>query len=359
MQAQSSLGDLILHREGVPDTLHGATCPDVYFTSGYGASAATIDVGTWHCAALDDRVLLPYIEREVNEHCSDAASPYGYCGLHVAEDLSERELASFWQELREFWKATGLITAFLRFSPMDLRSVRMASRLDGLHLTRRGDTALVPVDQGPDAAWKAMEGRSRTAIRKAEKSGFSSRLRPVHPDDIASGSTFRRLYEGTMARVGSSSKYLFTDEYYQQLLHGLGPALLMAEVCDSDSVIVAASLVMTHQKRAHYHLAGSNPDAARLGANNLLVWTIIRWAAAEGMDLVHLGGGLTADDNLFRFKKSFGGRAAEFWTGTAVLDENQYRVLAEERASRAGIPSARLRHSSFFPLYRAEFGHGS
>jgi lipid II:glycine glycyltransferase (peptidoglycan interpeptide bridge formation enzyme) len=215
---------------------------------------------------------------------------------------------------------------------------------------------LVPVDQGPDAAWKAMEGRSRTAIRKAERSGFDSRLRPVRPDDTEPGSTFRRLYETTMARVGSSPRYLFTDEYYQQLLHGLGPALLMAEVYDPDGVIVAASLVMRHRGRAHYHLAGSDPGAARLGANNLLVWAIIGWAAAEGLDLVHLGGGLTADDNLFRFKRSFGGRAAEFWTGTAVLDESQYRILAEERSSRLGIPLDRMRTSSFFPLYRAEFG---
>jgi lipid II:glycine glycyltransferase (peptidoglycan interpeptide bridge formation enzyme) len=228
-----------------------------------------------------------------------------------------------------------------------------------VEVTRRGDTILVPVDLGPDAAWTAMEGRARTAVRKAEKVGMTSGMRPVVPEDLVATSAFRRLYESTMARVGSTSKYLFADEYYTQLLDNLGQDLLIAEVCDAGGAVVACSLVMTHRDRVHYHLAGSSPESARMGANNLLVWNIVRWAAEQGKAIVHLGGGVTTDDSLFAFKKSFGGQRAEFWTGTAVLDEDRYRQLVERRSAHLGVPTQSLYSSPFFPLYRAEASHGS
>jgi hypothetical protein len=359
MQAQAFRGELSLFGDSDPSPFNDLTYPDVYFTPGYGASAAAIEGGSWRCATWEDQIALPYVERRIEDDNFDAVSPYGYCGLHVASESSEQDLALFWNALRERWRATGLVTMFFRFSPMDLRSVRMAQHLDAVDVTRRGDTVLVPVEQGPDAAWSAMEGRARTAVRKAEKTGMTGRMRLVGPEDLSATSVFRQLYESTMVRVGSTAKYLFSDEYYSQLLHGLGSNLLMAEVCDSDGVVVACSLVMAHRERVHYHLAGSTPVGARMGANNLLVWTIIRWAAQAGKEIVHLGGGVTADDSLFAFKKSFGGRHAEFWTGTAVLDENRYRRLVGKQSSRLGVPAPSLYNSPFFPLYRAEVSHGS
>jgi serine/alanine adding enzyme len=359
LQAQSAPAELAFYGDADSPPLDSTRYPDVYYTAGYGFSSAIVEDGRWRCAAWEDRIVLPYVERHIDGDSFDAVSPYGYCGLHVADNCSENEVVSFWREVRERWHATGLVTMFFRFSPMDLRAVEIAQRLESIELTRRGDTILVPVGQGANAAWKAMEGRARTAIRKAEKAGLTARVREVVPADLIAISDFRRLYEATMVRVGSNPKYLFADQYYGQLLDGLGPALLMAEVRDADGAVVACSLVMVHNERAHYHLAGSSPEGARMGANNLLVWTIIRWAAEHGKSVVHLGGGLTADDKLFAFKKSFGGHRAEFWTGTAVLDEDRYRRLIDNRSARLGVPRQKLTSSSFFPLYRAEFGRES
>ncbi|MGW4462104.1 GNAT family N-acetyltransferase [Micromonospora sp. NPDC004704] len=332
--------------------LLGADCPDVYFTAGYGRAAAGTEPGTWELAHRGDRILLPYVVRRLDATTSDAVSPYGYSGIHVETDCASIELAGFWRAALDHWRDTGMVTLFLRFSPLDLASVVAVQRLGVIELTRRADTITVPVNQGSTAIWAGMEGRSRTAIRKARNAGLGGTIRAAEPDDVVAGSPFRRLYEQTMLRVGSAPGYLFAQEYYRKLVDGLGKALLIAEVREPGGAVVASALVLRHRDRAHYHLAGSDPRTVRDGANNLLLWTILEWAAENGCALVHLGGGVRPDDGLFQFKRSFGGRRTQFWTGAVVLDERRYAGLLTEHARTLGRDVDELRRSGYFPGYR-------
>jgi hypothetical protein len=189
-------------------------------------------------------------------------------------------------------------------------------------------------------------------VRKAAKAGLHGQVRPATMSDVLPDAPFRRLYGATMDRVGGAAKYYFPDEYYRLLVDGLGPALHIAEVRDGTGTVVASSLVMRHHSRAHYHLSCSSPEGARLGANNLLVWTILTWADGAGVRQVHLGGGVTSRDSLFMFKCSFGGRAAQFSTGTVVVDEVADERLTVARAAALRRPPEELRASPFFPSYR-------
>ncbi len=328
--------------------------PDVYFTAGYGRAAATPESGTWQLAHWQDRILVPYIRRRYDAMTQDAISPYGYSGLHVEPGCPPHELARFWSSAVDQWRDAGLITLFLRFSPLDSGAVRAAAGLPGIELIRRADTITVPVHEGPSAIWDSMQGRSRTAIRKASKSGLTSTIQPANADDLTAGSAFRRLYGQTMRRVASAPEYLFPQGYYRRLADGLGKGLLLAEVRDPGGAVVAGALVLRHRDRAHYHLAGSAPLAARDGANNLLLWTILRWAAESGCRLVHLGGGVRAGDGLFRFKCSFGGVRTAFWTGAVVLDRSRYDALLAAHAHRLGRSTNDVQTSGYFPGYRLE-----
>ncbi|MEV4813667.1 lipid II:glycine glycyltransferase FemX [Micromonospora avicenniae] len=330
-----------------------ADCPDVYFTSAYGTATASLDSGAWQVAHESDRLMVPYVLRHVNGTELDAFTPYGYAGIHVDPGCSEADLAGFWRRTIDHWRQTRTVAVFLRFSPLDTTSVQAVRALDQLELTQRQDTITVTVSQGPEGVWDAMEGRSRTAIRKASGAGLSAGVRSTEPSDLMAGSPFRRLYESTMVRLGSQPWYLFPDHYYEQLASGLDKALSIAEVRDADGVVVASALVLRHRDRAHYHLAGSDPAAGRLGANNLLVWTILSWAAEHGCRLVHLGGGVRPDDGLFRFKRSFGGSRTPFWTGAVVADPDRYAALVTARARQLGRSVDELVSTGFFPAYRA------
>ena len=94
-----------------------------------------------------------------------------------------------------------------------------------------------------DAYWDHAEGRHRTAVRKAERSGVT-----VDVGDLATltdpRSAFRDLYGETMDRVGSSGRLKLPDDYYRRLVDGLGDHVVLLEA-SVDGEVVAASLFLT------------------------------------------------------------------------------------------------------------------
>lgn len=332
--------------------LPDADCPDIYFTAGYGEASAIARGGDWHCLRWQDEIVLPYVVNTVHAGTHDAASPYGYSGIHVAAPRGGEDLARFWKQVKEHWLDRRIVAMFFRFSPFDLESLHAVASLDDIVLTRRGDTIAVRVDIGPDAMWNNLRSSCRRQIGKARRAGLTAEVRAALPADVEAGAPFRILYEQTMRRVGSADGYLFSDDYYLRLVHGLGEGLAIVEVKDPDGQVVAASLIFAHRDRVHYHLAGSDGVSSALGCNNLLLWTILSWAADRGCRWVHFGGGLRPDDSLFRFKESFGGCRKQFWTGAAVVDPAVYERLLRQHAAATRSTAAHLKESGYFPAYR-------
>ncbi len=344
-----------MSRELLTSCLPDEQCPDTYFSRGYGEASAITRGGRWHCLRWHHEIALPYVVNAVSGTLFDAASPYGYSGIHVAPGCGVDDLTWFWKQAKQEWHDRGIVAMFFRFSPLDMASLQAVAELDDVVLTRRGDTVAVPVGQSPEALWGNLKSSCRYMVRKALKAAMTARIRPARARDLQAGAPFRKLYERTMKRVGSAEAYLFGDDYYVALARGLGDGLAIAEVENVDGCVVAAALVFLHRDRVHYHLAGSD-SAAAPGASNLLLWTILSWAANHGYQWVHLGGGVRPDDSLFWFKESFGGYRKQFWTGATVLNPSAYRRLVREHAADTGITPQQLADSGFFPAYR--FGKG-
>lgn len=165
-------------------------CPDVYFTRGYGAAAAKAENATWRMTHCGDVVLAPFLQRRIDEQWSDGISPYGYAGIHVGPSCSRHDVERAWSQFVDCWRAAGLVSLFLRFSPLDTRSAEFTKELPGLNFSWQGESVIVPVHHGPDAVWKQLDGRARTAIRKAERTGLTAEVRYVDPADLAPAAAF-------------------------------------------------------------------------------------------------------------------------------------------------------------------------
>ena len=237
----------------------------------------------------------------------------------------------------------------LRHSPLVTQAPR---DLPGLIPIISGHPTIVLELVDADSSFNGLEKRCRTKIRKALKNGYTGAVRQASGHDIEPDSDFRRLYEGTMERVDAAALYFFDDRYYQALLTGLGADLLIAEVKDPFGATVSASLLMRHLDRIHGHLAGSNPSDVGMGTNNLLKWVVVEHALDHGIRQFHLGGGVSAGDNLFRFKKSFGGRELEFRVSGLVIDGDVYDAQVNSRAKECDTTADVLLASGYFPAYR-------
>jgi hypothetical protein len=329
--------------------------PDVYFTDAYGRVDALDQGGDWASIATRSGTWqMPIVLAALGDGLREATSPYGYSGIHVGDDLTAADAADAWSSSTAILRDLGVVSLFLRFSPFEPRSVRLATTLDGVTVRRSGTTYLVRTDDPADM-WDRMEGRSRTAIRKARQHGLTGMVRPVAREDLDPGSDFRTLYEGTMLRVGAADRYIFDDGYYRGLMDALGAGLQVVEVRE-DGAVVASALMMRHGTRAHYHLSGSDPEASRRGANTMLVWTMVEWCAGSDVETCHLGGGVSEGDGLAVFKRSFGGQEAAFHVGQAIIDPVTYARLTRERATQLATTAAALEQADYFPAFRAGGG---
>lgn len=333
---------------------HGAvSTPSVYFGEVYGLANARESGGRWVTVAeTDGSWQVPLIIREVAEAVTDAATPYGYGGVHDARMRSGNDLSLAWEQTRAALADAGAISVFFRFAPfLDSANPAAFDGVEGLEIRQVNETVSIPVGDA-DAVWSQMQGRARTAVRKATTHGYTAAV--VEASDALADPShpFRQLYTTTMNRIGARSSYYFSDEYYRALADGLASGLRLAVVTGPDGEAAAAALILCDRDIAHYHLSGSDPRAARDGANNLLIWTILEWAGESGFQSVHLGGGVTRGDNLARFKESFGGERLPFSVGRWVLEQHSYDARVAARAEELGCTVAALHAADFFPAYR-------
>jgi serine/alanine adding enzyme len=339
----------------------GLPSPDVYFLPGYGQAASLADDGEWILLeAFDGAWQVPLIMRTLADGARDAISPYGYSGVYASPSLSAAQIGQAWSATIERLRKLGVISVLLRHSPLVTQAPEMPEmpampempEMPGMIPVLRGHPTIVLEPADSDSAWSGLAGTCRTRIRKAIKNGYTSDVRQASSEDLAPFSDFRRLYEGTMARLDAAPLYFFSDQYYKGLLESLSSNLLIAEVRDAAGVPVSSALLMRHGHMLHYHLAGSSPDDARLGTNNLMMWTATQFAVGQGLRQFHLGGGLRGRDGLFHFKHTFGGRELEYSVSGLIVDDEPYRTHTQNRATECGITADALSASGFFPAYR-------
>ena len=348
---------LDVHAASARDNIHW---PDVYFAPSYGAAMEESDGGTWEVAVgAGGRILSPYLLRPIDpELCGgdrlfDAVSPYGYAGTWVAPGVSPREVAAFRVELRRSQAERGVVTEFQRLGGLVPGRSEVIDADPDAEAIRHNDTVELVMDGDYDTYWTGAHGRHRTSVRKARKTGYIWAENSAPLDELLDGGRFRALYDDTMRRVDAKPYYFFTDRYYELLHAALGDDLRLGRVLNGEGTMVAAALFMRWGDRLHYHLAGSERDAARAGANNLLLDGTIAWGFDYGIRSLHLGGGLRADDALFKFKIQFGGQRVPFWLLRTVLDPSRYTQLVTRRAAQTDRSPEELVMSGFFPAYRA------
>lgn len=309
--------------------------PDIYYTARYGRSAELIDDGSWECA-VGEGCVYPYVRREVPDTGGeyDIVSPYGYSGV-VAPSSGARQ--RFLRSFRDHGRGIGLIAEFMRTHPLDVPSPESVGLIVDSwrsHPTFAVDTSA----QGSDY-WSASSGRHRTAVRKAQRHGVE--IVEVEPQSVcAPESTFQKIYDQTMARVGSSHRLRLSQEYYQRLQLTGRVRVLEARL---GGRAVATAMFLTWGQRLHYHLSGSCDDGMRIGATNL----ILHHAVADLLPpcgILHLGGGLRPDDGLHRFKASIANRATETFLCQTIVNQGRYRELVD----RVGGAET----SDYFPAYR-------
>jgi hypothetical protein len=191
-----------------------------------------------------------------------------------------------------------------------------------------GQTWMVDLRGGKDSVWRGMEGRARTAVRKAEKAGVT--VREAHgASDL---NLYYDLHAQTYRRTGVRPH---PREYFETLWRRLGPSgELMALFAEHAGTVVAAQVFGVYKGAGWYWTAASSTDGTRLAAPNLLQWAAMSRLVEAGCDwydtgAAYIGPGDSKSHSISDFKRSMGGELYPVFAGRVDLGSRTWHgVLA-------------------------------
>jgi hypothetical protein len=345
-------------------SIDSATLPDVYYRPGYVRAYQAIGHGTAMAALIETRTmraLFPLLLRPLNtlsfapdEPGFDAATPYGYGGLLLLDDvpaITPDQGLELLDALREWCCDNQVISAHVRLHPLLKQEEWFAGALgQDFHLHQAGPTIALDVER-----WNN-ETASIVTLNKGRRSDLSFARRHLRLTWTSEGRSraedlqhFQELYEHRMTELGAGDYYHFPPQYYESLAEGLGHHLDVA-LAWMDDTPVGAALFMIDRAMAHYHLSATNDLGRTNKATTLIINDAVGRARSQGCDRLHLGGGAHGEDNLFAFKRSFGGNTYLYSYLSLICDPRRYRRLVERRVAAPDLPALR---TNYFPEYRA------
>jgi predicted N-acyltransferase len=194
------------------------------------------------------------------------------------------------------------------------------------------------------------EHKVRKNVNRARRDGVEVAIE--HGDDALEA--FMNIYTQTMLRRDAPKGFHFTPRFYTNLLSALNPMIKIFIARQRDRP-VSVELVLHSNRHAYSFLGGTLEPDFPSRPNDLLKFELFRWARAEGLSDVVLGGGPIPEDGIYRYKKSFAPTGmSPFFAGEKVFDPATYDALIEQRRGFESIRGDSWTPiDDFFPAYRS------
>lgn len=300
--------------------------PDVYFTPTYGIACEYSENAEWECCVFKDLIYV-YIKRPIeynNKVFYDLITPYGYSGYNFnSKDSYDEFLPLF----REKAVERNYITEVVRQNPYI--DIKLTNYEEINSKTIFG----IKIDNFQEYWNNVLNTKKRNMFTKALKQNLKFELRKLTYNELKEN--FMDLYNSTMNKVNAKSYYYFNENYYKSIENIENSYL--AEVFDSNNVVIGCSIIFTHENFIHYHLSCNNNSM-----NCITDFLLINIVKEIGNNkLIILGGGLKDDDALSKFKKSLSNEIFTYTIYKNILDENMYNLISKTKESNLGFPCYR------------------
>lgn len=253
----------------------------------------------------------------------DMETPYGYGGP-LLDGYCESDLLTFKQELSEWCGRERIVSLFIRFHPLLKNAVASEKLFDEVvyaHKTIFIDTT------DSELIMQNASAKCRSTIRIAERKGVS-----VHFDDrMENVKAFKSIYDNVMNSHNADESYFFPQSYYDFLRNNFSRNTVLI-TAQYESKIIAGGVFFYDENAMHYHLSGSLKEYRGLSATNLILYKAACWANKKGLKALHLGGGMSENDSLYAFKKTFNKNGeVDFYIGKSIFLPEKYNELLDIR----------------------------
>ena len=300
------------------------------------------------------RVAYPFMLKDISDHFNfkdklpggkyfDIATPFGYAG-HLMDagstECSKELMNQFYESFESYCRAQGVISEFVRFSPLLENHVHAEGVMETDYLKKMVATDLQSYG---DPLYGELTKSRRQRYNKAKRSGLTVQF-DFSPKSLASQLP---IYYDTMDRNNAYDFFYFSKEYFEKIISKMSDNVLVVSAFLDDKLI-AFELCFLCDGIINAHVAGTLSDYLSYSPSDFIATEIITWGHQNGYKYYHAGGGTTSDpeDSLYRYKKSFSKNTEfDFYLGKKIWDQEVYNNLLE-------ISGCANNGGSFFPLYR-------
>jgi hypothetical protein len=296
----------------------------------------------WRCEG--GGVLYPFLLRDLRGEpfytdAADTITPYGYGGAFSWGVDRDTVATDFWSVFDEWAAEQPVVSELVRFALFEDELLPYPGEREQRLVNVVRDLA-----PSADEIWMDFEHKVRKNVKKARRAGVEIEVDPegARLDD------FLRLYAHTLERRDAPERYRFPREFFERI-HGQLTGQFVYAHALYENRVVSSELVLLSARNAYSFLGGTESDAFDLRPNDLLKHDVILWAKDAGKRRFVLGGGYSADDGIFRYKRSFAPHGlVPFSIGRRVLQPALYTELTERTGARGD--------AEFFPAYREGSG---
>ncbi|GIN97383.1 N-acetyltransferase [Siminovitchia terrae] len=318
---------------------------DIYYTFEYGRLFAAKENGKLFAMYFEDKgtkIIYPFIRRKFEwnkEVVYDIVTPYGYGGPLL--EGNKESMGQFYRHFEDYCKENNIITETIRFHPIN-KNYFICKKVMDIEYIRQ--TTAVDLTLPMEEIRKTYTSMNKRNIIKAKREGVFCYLAENTPENIR---IFIELYKETMDRNQADSYYYFDDNYFFEQMKNTSISKTYLIFAQYNGEIVAAVMVIIGTKYSHYHLGASKTKYFFVKPNNALFDYMIEFCKSKGSELLHLGGGYTDDDGLFKFKTSFtNNKNFDYYIGKKVYNPKKYNKILDDITGRFKVKK------NYFPAYR-------
>lgn len=322
---------------------------DSYYSYEYGALFSKQEKGILLAAYYENistRIFYPFIKREVpygENKLYDIVTPYGYGGpILLGEKMN---IGEFYKHFNDYCHNNHIITETVRFHPL-YRNHKYCKQVMDVQYIRQ--TTSVNLSLPLDTIRGNYTSMNKRNINKASKKGLSCYVADKSQENIE---VFVEMYKETMDRNKASDYYYFNKSFFMEQLKNNDLSQSFILFTKYENEVIAGTIVLIGQDFAHYHFGASRTSYLDLKPNNILFDFMIEFCHSLGLKTLHLGGGYSENDGLFKFKSSFtNNHNHPYFIGKKVHSPDEYEKLSNE------IMGFNEVSQTYFPVYRGIIG---
>lgn len=304
---------------------------DPYFTSAYysleGAKAECF------VYSEDENIFFyPFIKTKINslgynldKNYYDIEGAYGYNGAIIKDDTKTDFITRARKEFTAYCKEKNIVAEFMRFNPL-YENHKYFSDMNIIHVNKN-----IIVDLNtPDIWMNSYEHSTRKNVKKAIRSNLTYKTIDAKDMSDEHVKTFYDIYCATMQRNSANDEYLFSLEYFLTIKKTLRDNALFIFIFKDESAI-SAELLLLNTYVAYSFLGGTLEEYFLYRPNDYLKHILIETLKQRGVSFFILGGGVSPDDGIFKYKRNFSKNGIyDFFIGKSIYNKEIYDLIIQQ-----------------------------